>query len=86
MQWITVVGLLNYGFKELALEGAKRWVAMVDKLYKERGAMLEKYNVVKASSEVTIGQYSPQEGFGWTNGVTRAFEALLETGQLPTQP
>lgn len=86
LQWITVVGLLNYGFKELALEGAKRWVAMVDKLYKEKGAMLEKYNVVKASSEVAIGQYAPQEGFGWTNGVTRAFQALLETGKLPTKP
>ncbi|PCI77295.1 trehalase [Candidatus Aerophobetes bacterium] len=82
LQWITVVGLVNYGYKDIAIEGAKRWLKMVNKMYQENHTLLEKYNVVTASIEVAKGEYKLQEGFGWTNGVTAALKRFVETGKL----
>jgi alpha,alpha-trehalase len=39
--------------------------------YKASGKMLEKYDVEEAKAGGG-GEYPLQDGFGWTNGVTRA--------------
>ncbi|NGX51465.1 MAG: Periplasmic trehalase [Chlamydiae bacterium] len=78
LQWITIQGLLNYGHRELALEGAKRWLALNEKIFAEEGTLLEKYNVRECSADVARGEYALQEGFAWTNGVALALMALLE--------
>ncbi len=69
LQWITIQGLRNYGFDELANEVKKRWVALNTKIYKSTGKMLEKYNVVDIDLATGGGEYPVQDGFGWTNGV-----------------
>ncbi|MDD2773749.1 MAG: alpha,alpha-trehalase TreA [Elusimicrobiales bacterium] len=78
LQWITVTGLLNYGQKDLALDIARRWTSLNEKVYKRTGKMMEKYNVVDTSLEAGGGEYPGQDGFGWTNGVYLALKALAE--------
>ncbi|MCB1081592.1 MAG: trehalase, partial [Chlamydiia bacterium] len=78
LQWITIQGLLNYGHKELALEGARRFLALIKKIYQETGTLHEKYNVRDCSLSVARGEYHPQQGFGWTNGVASALTHLLQ--------
>jgi len=69
LQYLTYVGLRNYGFDETAEELKKRWIATNDKIFKETGKMMEKYNVVDPDSPAGGGEYPNQDGFGWTNGI-----------------
>lgn len=81
MQYIAVQGLLHYNAKPLALEIAKRWLALNERVYKEDGKMMEKYNVVDTQLKAGGGNYPNQDGFGWTNGVDIAFYHLLDAQQ-----
>lgn len=69
LQWVTIQGLRNYGFDDLANEIKNRWVSLNTKIYKSTGKMLEKYNVVDIDLATGGGEYPVQDGFGWTNGV-----------------
>jgi alpha,alpha-trehalase len=69
LQWITIQGLRNYGYDDLANEIKNRWVDLNTKIYKSTGKMLEKYNVVDIDLATGGGEYPVQDGFGWTNGV-----------------
>ncbi len=77
LQYVAVVGLRNYGYNKLATVIAKRWNDMVERQYHKDGRLLEKYNVMRPTSPASEGDYPTQDGFGWTNGVTLAFHALL---------
>ena len=77
LQWITVQGLLHYGHRTLAIEGAKRWLKLNEKIFLQEGTLLEKYNVRDCSIDVTRGEYALQQGFGWTNGVALKLMELL---------
>lgn len=77
LQWIAVEGLERYGQEELAREIAVRWIANVDRTWRETGKMLEKYDVEELRPGGG-GEYPLQDGFGWTNGVTRALIARFE--------
>lgn len=70
LQWVAVSGLRRYGEDALAGEIAKRWLATVEREYQASGKMLEKYDVEEAKAGGG-GEYPTQDGFGWTNGVTR---------------
>ncbi|MHA6770281.1 alpha,alpha-trehalase TreF [Sphingobium ummariense] len=74
LQWIAVEGLARTGHDALAKEVARRWIATVDAAYRETGKMLEKYDVEERRPGGG-GEYPLQDGFGWTNGVTRALIA-----------
>jgi len=76
LQWITVGGLNNYGLKSLAREGSGRWLGLNEKVYRETGKMMEKYNVVNLDLEAGGGEYDLQDGFGWTNGVYLQLQSL----------
>ena len=78
LQWITLIGLDNYGYKAEALDLAKRWTALNEKVYKDTGKMLEKYNVEDLSLEAGGGEYPVQDGFGWSNGVYLAMKKYIE--------
>ena len=78
LQWITIKGLENYGLKDEAKDVAERWVALNEKVYRNTGKMMEKYNVVNAGLEAGGGEYSSQDGFGWTNGVYLAMKAKIQ--------
>jgi alpha,alpha-trehalase len=72
LQWIAHQGLARYGQADLAATIARRWLATVAAAYDETGKMLEKYDV-ETHAPGGGGEYPLQDGFGWTNGVTRAF-------------
>lgn len=69
LQYITYVGLQNYEFYDTAEDLKKRWLANNDKVFKETGKMMEKYNVVDPESPAGGGEYPNQDGFGWTNDI-----------------
>jgi alpha,alpha-trehalase len=69
LQWIVFEGLRRYGFDEDARTGAARWIANNTGTFEKSGRFMEKYNVVETGLEATGGEYSVQDGFGWTNGV-----------------
>ena len=69
LQWIAVTGLRRYGHNDLAKQIALRWIATVDATYARTGLVFEKYDI-EVPSIGRGGEYEPQIGFGWTNGVT----------------
>ncbi|WP_017729919.1 alpha,alpha-trehalase TreF [Nafulsella turpanensis] len=69
LQWISYVGLLNYGYTDLAETIKERWLETVENEYQESGKLLEKYNVIYPEVAGGGGEYPTQDGFGWTNGV-----------------
>ena len=69
LQWISVKGLKNYGYHQLAKEVSDRWIALNKRVYRDTGKMLEKYNVEDVTLLGGGGEYEVQDGFGWTNGV-----------------
>lgn len=80
MQWFTYQGLRNYGFNDDAVEGALRWVKNNVDTYHATGKFWEKYNVESVGCSGSGGEYSVQEGFGWTNGVLLKFMNELDVG------
>ena len=72
LQWMTIIGLENYGQYELAKEIAHRWIRLNTDVFKRTGKLMEKYNVVNTKLEAGGGEYPGQDGFGWTNGVLLA--------------
>jgi alpha,alpha-trehalase len=75
LQWMTIMGLENYGFSDLAKNIAQRWLQLNEDVYTRTGKLMEKYNVVDTHLEAGGGEYAGQDGFGWTNGV---YLALLK--------
>jgi alpha,alpha-trehalase len=83
LHWITIKGLRNYGYHELANEIKKRWISTNMLVYQKHGKLVEKYNVVdKGNPAGGGGEYPLQDGFGWTNGVLLA---LLGEDEQPPQ-
>jgi alpha,alpha-trehalase len=76
LQWIAVAGLNGYGESGLAEEIACRWTVNVARAYRESGKLVEKYDVMNTDRPGGGGEYPLQDGFGWTNGVTRKLLAL----------
>ncbi|UVK77855.1 MAG: periplasmic trehalase [Sodalis sp. Fse] len=71
LQWVAVEGLRNYGDEALAKEIATRFLSNVQQLYNNQHKLVEKYVVENnALGGGGGGEYSLQDGFGWTNGVT----------------
>ncbi len=84
LQWIAVRGLSEAHEDELAKDIAQRWLATVSRVYHATGKLLEKYDVVE-SLPGGGGEYPTQDGFGWTNGVTRALMARYPDVGQPMQ-
>lgn len=72
LHWMAVNGLLQYGHRTLAKTIAERWLRLNRDVFERTGKLMEKYNVVDTSLEAGGGEYAPQDGFGWTNGVAIA--------------
>ncbi len=69
LQWISYIGLKNYGHDHLANEVRTRWMNTVESVYRKTGKMTEKHNVLNDAAHAGGGEYENQDGFGWTNGV-----------------
>ncbi|KAL6424637.1 hypothetical protein ACFW04_009967 [Cataglyphis niger] len=80
LQSFLVVGLYRTGMKEamdLAETLAGRWLRSNYIGYDEYGKMFEKYNAIHPGEGGGGGEYSVQEGFGWTNGIVFEFLRLF---------
>ncbi|MEE2916028.1 MAG: trehalase family glycosidase, partial [Pseudomonadota bacterium] len=73
LQWIAVGGVARYGRDDVARMIGTRFLATVEREYRASGKLLEKYDV-EESRPGGGGEYPTQDGFGWTNGVTRALQ------------
>ncbi|CAN0840876.1 TRE1 [Linum grandiflorum] len=76
LQHLIVEGLARSGSKKakaLAEEIAVRWINSNYIVYTRTGAMHEKLDVQACGEFGGGGEYVPQTGFGWTNGVVLAF-------------
>jgi alpha,alpha-trehalase len=75
LQWMAIRGLAAYGHADLAHEIAKRWLATVEEVYRREAKLVEKYALREVEGDRSRGggggEYALQDGFGWTNGVTR---------------
>jgi alpha,alpha-trehalase len=75
LQWMAVKGFERYGLHGIAGEIRKRWIATVQSLYDRQGKLVEKYRLRPDTAHPAEGggggEYPLQDGFGWTNGVTR---------------
>lgn len=69
LEWISIIGLDNYGEVGLAKDISVKWVKLNIKVFENTGKLMEKYNVVDTDLEAGGGEYPSQDGFGWTNGV-----------------
>jgi alpha,alpha-trehalase len=76
LQWVAISGLRGYGNAALAGQIACRWLVNVTHVYEQTGKLVEKYDVVDPGRPGGGGEYPTQDGFGWTNGVTRKLLAL----------
>jgi alpha,alpha-trehalase len=76
LQWIAIDGLRRNAEPQLAATIACRWMAGVNRLYRDSGKLVEKYDVVSTGRRGGGGEYPTQDGFGWTNGVMRRLLAL----------
>jgi alpha,alpha-trehalase len=72
LEWLTIEGVRRYGRADLADKAASRWLALIQRTYRETGRMMEKYDVVNTNRKAGGGEYPTQDGFGWTNGVALA--------------
>ncbi len=75
LQWMAIEGFRHYGFTDLAEILAERWLALVDDLYRREHKLVEKYVLYPGAEFACGGEYPLQDGFAWTNGVTRALLA-----------
>jgi len=76
LQWMAIDGFAKYGQTAMAQSIAHRWLATVAAVYEREGKLVEKYALRGAEYASSAGggggEYPLQDGFGWTNGVTRA--------------
>jgi alpha,alpha-trehalase len=84
LELIGVEGLRKYGYRIEADRISVSFLSMVAEQYRDTGMILEKYDVVRRSSElnreIRFGYRTNEAGFGWTNAV---FINLLDA--LPAQ-
>lgn len=78
LQWVTIVGLRNYGYNELADEIKKRWKKLNEDVFTREGRLIEKYDVLHPEKLGGGGEYPLQDGFGWTNGVYAALDSDMD--------
>ncbi|KAF6146017.1 hypothetical protein GIB67_033376 [Kingdonia uniflora] len=76
LQHMIVEGLARSSSEEaksMAEDIAVRWIRTNYAAYKKTGTMHEKYDVRACGEYGGGGEYIPQTGFGWSNGVVLAF-------------
>ena len=70
LQFIAYRALLKIpGYESVARIIRQRWMNVNERVFKNTGKMMEKYDVVDINKPAGGGQYETQDGFGWTNGV-----------------
>src|SRR5947207_10993076 len=52
LQWIAVEGMRRYGYNAEADRVSRRFLEMVGKVYRRRGTIVEKYDVISRRADV----------------------------------
>ena len=74
LQWMAIAGARRHGLDDFADEVRRRWLATVCDVFRKERKLVEKYVVADTGDGAMGGgggEYPLQDGFGWTNGVTR---------------
>lgn len=79
LQMIAVQGMRRYGYPEEADRISEKFLSMIIGEFERTGTIVEKYDVVRRTTDVSegirFGYGSNEVGFGWTNG---AFTVLFD--------
>lgn len=76
LEYLVVLGLLNYGFSE-AYRIMQKAVNANLKIYEKSGVLLEKLDATTGGRAKDF-HYPNQEGFGWTNAVVYRYIEMLK--------
>lgn len=89
LEYLTIVGLLRYGYVNEAQTIMKKSIATHAKLFRQYGTFFEKIDGVTGDHSKDF-HYTLQSGFGWTNAVFYRYIHILndlETGKsIYTKP
>ncbi len=77
IQYIAIMGLDKYGYKEEAKRIAEKYLKLVEKVFSATGNLWEKYNVVEGNINVT-NEYGLPPMMGWSAGVYLAASKYIE--------
>lgn len=77
LEYLTVIGLLRYGFVDDAVRIMKKSVATQTKIFDKYGYLFEKIDGQNGDIPKTFW-YKPQIGFGWTNAITYRYIEILD--------
>lgn len=77
LEYLTVVGLLKYGFVEHAKRIMTKSVNIHAQLFHKYGTFFEKIDGVKGDKPDNF-HYETQTGFGWTNAIFYRYIQILE--------
>lgn len=76
LQYIAIIGLDKYGYKEEAKRLAQKYVSLVEKVFDETDNIWEKYNVVEGNINVS-NEYKMPAMMGWSAGTYLAAAEYL---------
>ncbi len=77
IQYVAIVGLERYGYHREAERIARKYLDLVDNVFRETHNLWEKYNVVEGNIRVT-NEYGLPSMMGWSAGVYLAALQFLE--------
>jgi alpha,alpha-trehalase len=78
LEFLTVIGLLKYGFVKDAKRIMENSVKIHASLYRKYNTFFEKINGETGKPAASF-HYKSQEGFGWTNAIFYRYIQLLDT-------
>lgn len=78
LEYLTVIGLLRYGYVEDAQRIMKKSINVNAKLFRTYGTFFEKINGVTGDKPDDF-HYPTQTGFGWTNAIFYRYVQLLDS-------
>jgi alpha,alpha-trehalase len=77
LEYLTVIGLIRYGFLDDAIRIMKKSVQANIAVFKKYGALLEKLDATTGEKPETFW-YPAQLGFGWSNAIFYRYVKILE--------
>lgn len=78
LEYLTVVGLMKYGFLDDAKRLMNKYLDTHSKLFRKYNTFFEKIN--GATGDVSASyHYESQSGFGWTNAIFYRYVQILES-------
>lgn len=78
LEYLTVVGLLKYGFLDVARRLMEKYIRTHAKLFREYKTFFEKINGVTGEPSGRY-DYELQLGFGWTNAIFYRYTQILDS-------